>query len=192
MHMKNRLLLFVFLLFVSQGDIFSQFYGGLIGGLSTSQVDGDTQKDYKKLGFYGGVYVETIFNDVLGAKIELFYITKGAKKVVNDFEEFNTTLHYIEMPFLLTIKPVKKFEIDIGVGVSYLISSKLVSLGYEVSDGLYNMHDIDVGGLITGTYFFSEKLGANVRFEYSIKPIRTDPHNWYNSNLSFGLVYKIL
>ncbi|NJO88979.1 MAG: PorT family protein [Chloroflexia bacterium] len=125
-------------------------------------------------------------------KIELFYITKGAKKVVNDIEEFNATLHYVEMPFLVTIKPVNKFEFDIGFAVSYLISSKFVQGGYEIDEELHNMHDMDFGGVITGSYFFSEKLGINVRFEYSVKPIKTDPHIWYNSNMSFGVIYKIL
>ena len=168
------------------------FDGGLIGGLSTSQIDGDTQKDYKKLGFYAGVYVETEFNKTVGAKIELFYITKGAKKVINDIEEFNTTLHYMEMPFLLTIKPVEKFEFNVGFAVSYLISSKLVNFGYVVKEGLYNMHDFDFGAIATGTYFFSKKMGVNVRFEYSVAPVKSDPHIWYNSNLSFGVIYKIL
>ena len=191
--MKKQIVVVLFLFLTYRVDLYSQrFDGGIITGLSTSQIDGDTQKDYKKLGFYSGVYVETGFNEVLGTKIELFYITKGAKKVVNDIEEFNTTLHYIEMPFLLTIKPVEKFEFDIGLAVSYLISSRLVNLGYEVKDGLYDMHNIDFGGTITGSYFFTEIFGVNVRFEYSLKPIKTDPHNWYNSNLSFGLVYKIL
>jgi hypothetical protein len=192
--MKYQFTAFLFFLFVGFGNnVFAQrFDGGVIAGLSTSQVDGDTQKDYKKLGFYSGVYVETEFNKVLGAKIELFYITKGAKKVVNDIEEFNTTLHYVEMPFLITIKPVSKFEFDVGFALSYLISSKLTSFGYEIKDGLYDMHDMDFGGIITGSYFLNEKLGINVRFEYSVKPVKTDPHNWYNSNLSFGVVYKIL
>jgi len=168
-----------------------RFHGGLITGLSTSQIDGDTQKDYKKLGFYSGVFVETDFTKVIGAKIELFYIMKGAKKTVNDIEEFRTTLNYIEMPFLLTIKPIDKFEFDIGIAVSYLISAKYRDVLGSTSE-LNAMHDLDFGGIITGSYFFSEKIAFNVRFEYSLVPARTDPHNWFNSNLSFGLVYKIL
>lgn len=190
--MKHRfaILLFFFLLFGN--NLFSQrFNGGLLAGLSTSQIDGDTQGGYNKPGFYSGVYVETDFNKVLGAKIELFYIGKGAKLVENDIEVFNTTLHYVEMPFLLTIKPIERFEFDAGFAVSYLIGSKLVNLGYEVTDGLYDMHNMDFGGIITGSYFFTKKLAVNVRFEYSLRPIKSDPHYWYNNNLSFGLIYKI-
>ncbi|NJO88978.1 MAG: hypothetical protein HC831_08485 [Chloroflexia bacterium] len=58
----QSLLIFFSLLLVLQNYSFAQrFDGGVIGGLSTSQIDGDTQKDYKKLGFYSGVYVETEF-----------------------------------------------------------------------------------------------------------------------------------
>lgn len=191
--MYYKLIFLCLLLSLLNGYSYSQgFEGGVIGGISTSQIDGDTQKDYKKLGFYSGVFVERDFTKVIGAKIELFYIMKGAKKVVNGIEEFKTTLNYIEMPFLLTIKPVNKFEFDVGVAASYLISSSLLSLGYEVNDGLYDMHDMDFGGIITISYFFTEKIAVNVRFEYSLIPARSDPHNWYNSNLNLGLIYKIL
>ena len=185
-------ILVIFCLLTSLNISAQQIGGGLIGGLSASQIDGDTQKDYKKLGVYSGVFVETDFTKVIGAKIELYYIIKGAKKMINDIEEFNTTLHYIEMPFLVTIKPVDKFQFDVGLGISYLIGSRLLNFGYEVYGGLYDMRDLDFGGMVSGSYFFTEKIGINVRIEYSLMSVKNDKPNWYNSNLSFGLVYKIL
>ncbi len=169
-----------------------QFGGGLMGGLSAGQIDGDTQKGYKRLGFYGGMYVTYDFNKLLGFKIETFYIGKGAKKVINKVEEFKSQLNYIEMPFMLSIKPVNQFRLNIGLAGAYLINAKLFERGYEIPEDLYDINQFDWGGIITGEYYFSERLAVNLRFEYSIIPIRQEPRRWYNSNLSFGLLYTIL
>lgn len=168
-----------------------RFEGGLLGGLSTSQIDGDTQKDYKKLGIYAGVFVQTGFNDVLGGKIELYYIEKGAVKNIDGYEEFNTKLRYVDMPFLLTIKPFDRAELDLGVAVSYLISYKYITYGTVSNGGLENMHNFDFGMIASAMYYFGEHMAFNVRIEYSMVPVKNQP-NWFNSNLSFGLIYKVL
>lgn len=189
--MKNRFILILISLAFSFTINAQPFKAGVLAGLSTSQIDGDTQKDYKKPGGYAGVNINIEFNELWGAKVELMYIGKGAKKVINEIEEFNTTLHYLEMPLLITFKPINKFEFDFGLAPSYLISSKIVKYGYAIEENLHNMHNYDLGGIISGSYYFTEKLGINVRFEYSIIPVKTEPHNWYNSNMSFGVVYKL-
>jgi len=187
-HLEYFLLLFFILLNI---NTYSQrFKGSILAGLSTSQIDGDNQYKYKKLGLFAGVSVATEFSEVMGGKIELYYIEKGAKKIVGGIEEFKTKLHYVEMPFLLTIKPIDRFEFDIGMAISYLISAKLIQQGSEVPDGLYDMHNFDFGGIASASYFFSNNVGINIRVFYSIFAIKNNP-NWYNSNLSFGLGYKI-
>ncbi len=190
--MKTKVVILCLLALLICNDAKSQqFGGGIMGGLSAGQVDGDTQKGYKKMGFYGGMYVTYDFNKLLGIKIETFYIGKGAKKVINKVEEFKSQLNYIEMPFMLSIKPVNQFRFNIGLAGAYLINSKLFETTYEIPKELYDINKFDWGGIATGEYFFSEKLALNVRFEYSIIPIRQEPRRWYNSNLSFGLIYKI-
>ncbi|MDF1546959.1 MAG: porin family protein [Bacteroidales bacterium] len=187
----KRLILYFIATFLVINISAQMFEGGFIGGLSASQIDGDTQKDYKKPGFYAGVFVETDFTQVIGAKIELYYIGKGAKKKIDDFEEFNTTLRYVDMPFLLTIKPFDRAELDIGVALSYLINSKYVTLGNTIPGGVDGMHHFDFGAMASASYYFTDNLAFNVRVEYSMVPVKNYP-NWFNNNLSFGLVYKIL
>lgn len=189
--MRTKFLLVLLILSLSHSIKAQPFKAGVLAGLSTSQIDGDTQKDYKKPGGYAGVNVNIEFNQLWGAKVELLYIGKGAKKVVDDIEEFNTTLHYLEMPLLITFKPINKFEFDFGLAPSYLISSKIVKYGYAIEEDLHNIHNYDLGAVFSGSYYFTEKIGINVRFEYSITPVKTEPHNWYNSNMSFGVVYKL-
>ncbi|MBN1251366.1 MAG: PorT family protein [Bacteroidales bacterium] len=187
--MKNLKLSFLlFGFFIVFNASAQKFNGGAILGFSTSQIDRDTQKGYNKLGFFSGVYVKRNFTDIIGAKIELYFIGKGAKKNVNKIEEFKTQLNYVEMPFLITIKALNNIEIDFGICPAYLISSKLVELGYEVPDSEYNIHNYDLSGILSINYYFTDKIAVNSRFSYSISPINETP-GWLNSNLSFGLIY---
>ncbi len=189
---RRIFLISLFIIFVNNYVLSQEFDGGLLGGLSTSQVDGDTQKGFKKLGIYSGLYVGYNFNYLFSLKIEMFYIGKGAKKIINNIEEFKTRLHYVELPFMISIKPVDKFRINAGIAGAYLINSKLLEQGFEISKNSYDINRFDWGGIVTSEYYFSKKLAFNIRFEYSIAPMRTKPHRWFNSNLSFGLIYTII
>jgi hypothetical protein len=186
--MKKTLLIFVSFLFLFP-LMAQRFNGSIFAGVSANQVDGDTQGGFKKPGFVGGVSVETAFSETLGVKIELFYIGKGAKQQIDGVEEFNTSLHYVEMPFLLTFKPIEKAEIDFGPAISYIISSKLKNYGEIVDGALYDIHNFDFSAMISIIYFISDKIGCNVMFNYSIVPIKNNP-NWFNNNLSLCLIYR--
>jgi hypothetical protein len=190
--MKTKyLFLFLFICVLYTVQITAQrFKAELFTGLSTSQIDGDTQKGFDKLGFYAGVSVATEFTKVLGAKTELYYIGKGAKQSSNGYEIYKTKLHYVEMPFMLTIKPIDKFEFDLGLAAAYLISGTLYENQAEVPDGLVDMNNFDFCAIISALYFFNKRLGINIRMDYSFTPVKNNP-NWFNSNLSFGMVYKI-
>ena len=165
-----------------------KFEGSLVFGFSTSQIDRDTQKGYNKLGFYSGVTVKTKISDVWGVKIELYYIGKGAKSMIDGIEIFKTHLNYLEMPFLITVIPLDRFEIDFGISPAYLISSKLMQAGYEVSESEYNLYNYDFSGILSLLYSLTDNIAVNVRSTYSILPINDTP-GWLNSNISFGLVY---
>ena len=61
-----------------------RFNGGVLIGLSASQVDGDTYAGFDKVGLQGGVFVNTKFNNAWGAQMELKYNAKGARKKTNE------------------------------------------------------------------------------------------------------------
>ena len=97
--------LFVVLIFSNKIYAQRDFSGGLLLGISASQVDGDDQYRYKKPGLVFGAYVSRALTKNGSLKIETYYIGKGA--VLNkDYPDgttiqvFNTSLHYVEMPFL--------------------------------------------------------------------------------------------
>ena len=75
--MKNKLLicLFTFFTFFS----FSQnFKGGVIAGVSTSQVSGDALGGFHKAGLYLGVFTELPLSPISNIKMEMNYIQKGS------------------------------------------------------------------------------------------------------------------
>jgi hypothetical protein len=190
--LKNNLKLFVLILLITSNLAFisaQKFRGGLLGGLSTSQVDGDTQKGFNKLGLFSGVFVETDFTDVVGAKVELYYIGKGSVKNAGGIEVFKNHFNYIEMPFLLKIVPVKKVVLDFGIAFSYLISAKMFISGEELPKSEVNVHNFDFSGIVSGSYYFTDNWAFNARFDYSLVPVKNNP-NWYNSNFSFGFIYR--
>ena len=166
-----------------------QFKGGILGGLSASQIDGDTQKGYNKLGFFSGAFVERMFTRVVGAKVEIYYIGKGAKSNVGGVEVFKTHLNYVEMPFLLTLNPIDHVELDLGLAFSYLISTRMFEYGEELPEFAIDMNNTDFSGIVSGSYYFLENVAFNVRIDYSIVPVKNNP-NWFNSNLSFGFIYR--
>ena len=86
--MRYKKYFLIMVILISGYSTFSQrFNGALFGGMSTSQIDGDTQEGFDKLGFFAGVSVSTDFTKVIGAKIELYYIGKGAKKLREHYSQ---------------------------------------------------------------------------------------------------------
>jgi len=116
------LIILLNLIFISS---FSQeFSGGLLLGVCGSQIDGDDQFKYKKPGLIAGAFVSKPFSERTALKIETYYIGKGA--VLNNnlpdgtsIQVFNTTLHYVEMPFLFNIEIHPKIDIDLGIACRY-------------------------------------------------------------------------
>lgn len=185
----NRLHLIFFLIFSLHSAVFAQsFRGGLISGLSTSQIDGDTQGGYDKAGFYGGVFVERDLNKLIGLKSELYYIAKGAKDNVNGIELFKTQLHYIELPVYVKVMPINNLEFDFGLAFSYLIKAKMWKLGEEYPEGIVDVKNTQLSAIASGSYFFSKKMAFNVRFDYGFLPIKNSP-NWFSNNLSLGILF---
>jgi len=181
---------FLFLVFSFAATLHAQsFRGGLITGMSTSQIDGDAYAGYNKLGFYAGVSVERALGNVVGLKSELYYISKGAKENVDGYEIHKTKLNYVELPLMVTFSPLKHVELDLGLAFSYLIKAKMWSLGEEYPEGVVDIKDTQFSGIVTGNYFFNEHFAFNLRFDYSFLPIKENP-NWYSNNLSFGILYR--
>jgi len=188
-HSLTNLFFIIILVFSADTLAAQNFRGSIITGLSTSQIDGDEYSGYNKLGFYAGVSVERPLGNVVGIKTELYYISKGAKQNVDGYEIHKTSLNYVELPLMVTFLPFKQVEFDFGMAFSYLIKARMWSMGEEYPEGVVDIKDMQYSAIVTGSYFFSEHIAFNVRFDYAFLPIKENP-NWYSNNFSFGILYR--
>lgn len=190
----KKLIVIIILILSTQVNYAQYFNGGLILGVSGSQVDGDEQSGYKKAGIMGGVYVKRILKNRFSILSELYYTGKGA--VLNEYytdgssmQVFKISLHYIEIPVLADFKISEKFSVSAGIAPSYLISAKLFRNGYEIDTNSYIMKNFDFSPMGQVDFYVTDHLSANIKFSYSAVSIRQD-NVWFNNNLNISLRYK--
>lgn len=197
--MKKILSLLMFLSLCFLG--FSQdFHGGVLIGLTGSQIDGDSYGGYNKLGFQAGGFVQRQFTQRIGMQMELKYIGKGAtrKTTMDDPSIYNVSLNYIELPLLFEFRISQLFGAETGVAASYLFaSSNNLGLGDEAPDPPFKKVDFPFN--LGGYYFFNEHFSLNVKYSYSLVPIRGVRYSegtfrsggQFNHQLNIAIYYKI-
>lgn len=197
--MKKLVLIFFLLIFTSQ--LFSQaFGGGILAGLSASQLDGDNWGGYHKAGLTFGVYTYTKFNKFIDAQLEIRYIQKGSNSNSKEQEVFYLSkLNYVEMPVFLKYSFLNKFTANIGLAAGYLQKSTedKDGIGDEPADPAFNQFEFS--GLLGVEYKITDNIFFNVRFNYSILPVRSHPGDQtfylnkgqYNNVLTFTVHYQI-
>ena len=213
--------LFVFIFSV---ESFSQrFLGAVSAGINLSQIDGDEVYGFKKIGLNIGPSVIFPFgkDKKWSLSMELLFSQQGStQKSVNTardtissdtghYDGYRLTLNYIQVPLILHF--TDKRIVAVGVGFSY---SQLVAVSeYENYDdprgyvrtsttlsGPYKKADFEVLGDVRLRIW--QKLWLNVRYSYSMVPIRerhfsvaipNGVNEWdrkqYNNVVSVRLVY---
>ena len=96
--MKKNVLLILLILSLSAKS--QAFFGGLALGGVTSQVDGDHNNGFHKVGITGGAFVGYEINDIFEAQFEIKYIQKGSKSSADDPDQFTIRLDYVELPLV--------------------------------------------------------------------------------------------
>ena len=183
------------------------FGGGVILGLSSSQVGGDNLAGFNKAGLLIGVFANKSISELLSFQMEMSYIQKGSNNhKMNDPNHPNNTedisSSYIEIPFLLQYHQSNKLKIEGGLLIANLIDGYYNdNYGKIEYDNTPPFIKYDVGPLIGIDYAFSNKLSLNTRLSNSILPIGAEDYEHtstynskrkgkYNSVLSFALHYN--
>ena len=194
--------IFFLLLILCVHSIYSQaFTGGITGGISVNQIDGDEYRGYNMLGLTGGAYVQTNKQGKWQVQGEIKYFLKGAEQKFPDNSAFyKEHLTYVQVPLLLNYYVNEKFFPEAGISAGYLFLARedLDGNGFISPSRPFNPVDLCFEGGIN--YQISRNLRANVRLSYSITRIRAFPggqtflfdRGQYNSSLSFNLYYRIL
>jgi hypothetical protein len=195
----KRIIFFLLVLFFCISKSSAQkFQGGILTGLSTSQVDGDHLSGFNKAGFKGGGMVFTKLGEKTALQFEIEYIQKGSRKPLNkDNEYYLMRLNYIEVPLMFSYYVGKKWSLEAGLAYATLLSSYEEDETGEIKNAP-EFHKSDYLVCIGGNYFITPHFLFNVRYSYSITTIRPKNENYnyfyfvggqYNKVLAFTLAY---
>lgn len=165
------------------------FYGGLIAGANFAQVDGDYFAGYHKVGLNAGGIMYAQLAKHVALSIEILYAQKGSKSDQVEFSPYNKSVilvkygisaNYAEIPLMINYFDKRKSHC--GVGVSY---GRLVNSSENITVDSFNtlLHPNfnilypfkkDAFDFVAGAELHLWKgLFMNVRFQYSLLPIRT-------------------
>ena len=184
----------------------------MIGGISTSQVDGDTYAGYDKAGAFAGGFVTTrLSNSNWSASFELTHIQKGSRKIPHpdkgDLADYSLKLNYAEVPILLRYNfgavmdsaggKNMKFALEGGLAIGTLVHFKESDASGTIPWNGAPFQKTDYSILLGLNYFLSKHLVFDVRTEYSILPVRkggtaTYYQNWTNKFLKPGFYNNLI
>ena len=199
--MKKKLLLCLFLTFLSLLSFSQNFKGGVIAGIATSQVSGDALGGLHKAGLYLGVFTQLPISPISNIKMEMNYIQKGSNnpKISENFlSDISTS--YIEVPISVNYYQNEIMCFEIGLQTAFLLNFSDNDLyGPIPNDQSLPFNKLDLGAFIGMNYHLTDNILLNSRISNSILPVR--PHasgaiyqlnrGQYNSVLSFTLHYII-
>ena len=172
----------------------NRFKAGVVGGLNFSQINGDNQNGYNKIGGSLGIKGGFDITPNIDLSAELFYNNKGSKPSREDLTGSGRSylptinLHTADMMIIANFynkfKPSDEFyKISFHTGFSYV---KLLRSQTEVthylnpvpSIGQYlNQHykSSDFGFIFGCSYFITPRLGVAIRHTFSIKNLYEKP-----------------
>lgn len=160
------------------------FTGGLIAGANFCQVDGDRYAGYFKVGVNAGAVLYTRISDRYSLSMELLFSQKGASSNFRQNSASKTftivtqkiNLNYAEIPVLFNVYDKNKSHIGIGLSYAQLISANetiTTSPSYNYDPAQHPFIKRDLNFIAGANLFLAKGLYANLRFQYSVLPIRT-------------------
>jgi len=175
------------------------FGGGLILGLSTSQVSGDYLGGFNKAGLLVGGFIDLQLSKTLKGQMEMTFIQKGSNNPnMNENNYSDINLSYVEIPFLLKYQQSSTIAIEGGIETAFLISASDNDIYGQISaSSTKEFNTTDISIFIGMDYSINPRLILNSRISNSIIPIRAHASGatfqlnkgQYNSVLSFALHY---
>lgn len=181
---------------------FSQYFdGGVVAGLSASQVDGDTYWGFNKLGLLCGGWVRWMFTDNVSGQLEVRYIMKGAYEAdnVNKIVYYKLVLHYADVPVIMNYHYREHVQFQLGLSPEFLVLNREYDEYGQTPEDAPPFHTLNLSGIAGISYVFLERFSANARYNYSVFPIRQHAsgqtyllnRGQYNNVLTFSIYYQI-
>lgn len=200
--MNKKIITSVLLFLVATIAYSQRFDGGALLGFNASQVKGDTYNGYHKPGLVAGFYVETDISPVFFAAMEIKYSQKGARKKVTDKDPttYIMRLNYIDIPLYAAFRSSERTAIIGGISPGVLLSGKEFNeYGEFPAEEQNAFSTLDLQAFLGMQLDFADNLKIDLRFAYSVLPIRDEPtkpgwyweSNQFNNVITLALYYQI-
>ena len=180
---------------VSEAQSFEGFVGG---GITASQVSGDSYSGFNRLGGNLGIFTFYKLSENRRLSLGVQFVQKGSRKTANSSRPYNyeLRLNYIEIPLEYQFKLVNKLYFNLGISYGRLMSYK-EEADYAINEDPYNKDEINA--IIGFNIPLKEKLFLTLNFDNTLffSPIRAHKGegrhdlNWgqYNSVIVTTLNY---
>jgi len=181
-----------------------QFNGGIMAGVAGAQVAGDDYYGFHKGGVFAGGFVNLLISEHSAFQMELEYFQKGSREnpdSSNNYNQYLFRVNYVELPVLYQYTIGKRFKLEFGPSLGFLINYYEESNYYEIKGG--NRPAKVTFQINAGLYvYIYNQLMFNIRTNNSMLNIRSDnatgdiirifPGNYgqFNDCLVFSLYYQ--
>jgi hypothetical protein len=159
------------------------FSGGIVAGANFCQVDGDKYAGYFKTGINAGAVLYARIAQHFSLSMELLYAQKGAR---SNFRQNSTSkmytivtqkinFNYAEIPIMFNVYDKHKSHIGAGLSYAQLISAEELiqtSPASNYDPAQYPFRKMDLNVLFAANLHLVKGLYANLRFQYSLLPVR--------------------
>lgn len=162
------------------------FKATFMAGANFTQIDGDNDAGYHKVGLHGGIGAMIPLRERLDIGFEILYNELGSKTDNNSPFFFKSSFKYAEIP--LIINYVDENKGLIGGGVAYgraVITDYFDATGpipLPTTDN-YTTNHVSVLGQVG--LMFTPNIGVNLRYQYSILPFGTSPNSLFRGQGTF-------
>ena len=180
------------------------FYAGVIAGTNFTQVDGDSYAGYHKVGLNAGGIVYANVGENLAASLEILFSQKGARghqpqasaNNANLITKFLIDLNYAEVPVMINYFDRRRSHFGGGFSYSYIINANQVietNPFDPVTSNLeqYKFRKSDINIVLGGNLHLVKGLFLNLRFQYSLIPIRKEIPPGYGRSEQYSNIWAI-
>lgn len=196
---KIGLLAVLFLFFFCNDLLAQEFNGGILFGISASEISADRVEGPNKAGIYAGGFVNRYISPKSSLQMELNFIQKGSRMnpdSSNGFSFYLLRINYAELFLHYKWDFRNLFTLEVGPSLGILIS-QYEEADFQILDNPMDLFDLSANvGLF---YHINRRWSFNLRYSNSILPVR--PHSQgqvyrlnrgqYNEVLSFTFHYLI-
>ncbi len=186
-----RKIAIIFLLILPLFSNAQLFEGGIDFGLTASQIDGDGQGGYHKLGPAFCVYASLKVKKNWDIYSGVGYVFKGAG-TGSKYEYFSTNLNYAEIPLVADYTPFNNISFSAGLIYAYLFKGiqKTTFTIFDEKD--LNLLKNELSYLLSVNYKLSKNFTLRLSSNYSIVPITIYQGNFLVSNvIAYYLFYHV-